>query len=433
MAKTHPAAAAEEAAATGGDRRQAGQAVWMKPAAKRDSSLREKLAEKDLAPHWIYDDLNAALEEARRTGKPLLVLFRCVPCQCAAVLDQEVARVNSGSEALQRRFVCVRVVQMNGVNLDQFQFDRDLSFVALFMNADGAVYGRYGTRATLDRRSMSHISHASFGKAMERALELHRAYPRNQAQLAAKRGAPVGVTFPEAMKHMKQFPFPAELKDCIHCHMAGEARLAQLKEDGRLGLSDVWPFPLPENVGLKLDTDDGLLVKSVVGDSAAAAAGMKPGDQLVAMNGQPLISQGDVQWVLQHLPQEAELQVSFLRNGATESRTLSLTGAWKKADTAWRASLASVRPNAEFRVNLFKSKMGIAPGEMALVVNYPQGVAAQAGLRSGDIVVEVDGRKDFLTEADLLAYIHFHEPRPKKLRLTIARKEQRLELTLPLE
>lgn len=31
------------------------------------------------ASFWIYDDLDAATELAERSGKPLLVSFRCVP------------------------------------------------------------------------------------------------------------------------------------------------------------------------------------------------------------------------------------------------------------------------------------------------------------------------------------------------------------------
>ena len=37
----------------------------------------ESEKEKDL--FWVYDDLEAATAKAEKTGKPLLVTFRCVP------------------------------------------------------------------------------------------------------------------------------------------------------------------------------------------------------------------------------------------------------------------------------------------------------------------------------------------------------------------
>jgi hypothetical protein len=30
----------------------------------------------EIAPHWIYDDLPAAFAQAKRSGKPILALFR---------------------------------------------------------------------------------------------------------------------------------------------------------------------------------------------------------------------------------------------------------------------------------------------------------------------------------------------------------------------
>ena len=35
--------------------------------------------EVEAAGHWIYNDLPKGVAEASRTGKPLLVVFRCVP------------------------------------------------------------------------------------------------------------------------------------------------------------------------------------------------------------------------------------------------------------------------------------------------------------------------------------------------------------------
>jgi len=42
------------------------------------SDLRDALKD-DVGDHWIYDDYPAAVTRAKQTGRPLLVLFRCVP------------------------------------------------------------------------------------------------------------------------------------------------------------------------------------------------------------------------------------------------------------------------------------------------------------------------------------------------------------------
>ena len=40
--------------------------------------LRKKLKD-EVHPAWIYDDIPAALAEAKKSGKPILAVFRCVP------------------------------------------------------------------------------------------------------------------------------------------------------------------------------------------------------------------------------------------------------------------------------------------------------------------------------------------------------------------
>jgi S1-C subfamily serine protease len=49
---------------------------------------------------------------------------------------------------------------------------------------------------------------------------------------------------------------------------------------------EVWP--LPENVGLKVDRDDGLRVTAVEPGSAADKAGIKAGDIIVEFAGKPI-------------------------------------------------------------------------------------------------------------------------------------------------
>ncbi|MFM7832242.1 MAG: thioredoxin family protein, partial [Planctomycetaceae bacterium] len=115
-----------------------------------DEALRERLKDANgvQTDVWVYNDIPAAIAEARRTGKPLFVTFRCVPCRDCAAFDADVA---NGSEKVRQfardRFVSVRQVEMKGVDLNQFQFDYDLNWAAMFLNADGTVYARYGTQS----------------------------------------------------------------------------------------------------------------------------------------------------------------------------------------------------------------------------------------------------------------------------------------------
>lgn len=39
-------------------------------------SLKTALKDTDLPGSWIYDDVNAGFAEARKSGKPMLVVFR---------------------------------------------------------------------------------------------------------------------------------------------------------------------------------------------------------------------------------------------------------------------------------------------------------------------------------------------------------------------
>jgi hypothetical protein len=46
------------------------------PQDDRKDRLRESLHDNDLAGEWVYDDLDAGLALAKKTGKPILLVFR---------------------------------------------------------------------------------------------------------------------------------------------------------------------------------------------------------------------------------------------------------------------------------------------------------------------------------------------------------------------
>ncbi len=55
----------------------------------QERKTRDQLVQDDLKNvlddgFWIYNDLPRARSEAARTGKPMLVIFRCIPCEACA-------------------------------------------------------------------------------------------------------------------------------------------------------------------------------------------------------------------------------------------------------------------------------------------------------------------------------------------------------------
>src|SRR5216117_4403238 len=94
------------------------------------------------------------------------------------------------------KFVCVRLVQANALDLALFQFDYDLTFAIFLLNADKTIYGRFGSRS--DRKDAAKdISMEGFRKALAAALDLHKRYPANKAALSGKQNPTPRFKVPE--------------------------------------------------------------------------------------------------------------------------------------------------------------------------------------------------------------------------------------------
>src|SRR5262245_23073888 len=126
------------------------------------------------------------------------------------------------------KFVSVRLVQGNALDLELFQFDYDLTFAVFFLNADKTIYGRFGSRSS-QKDAAREISMEGFRKAMEAALELHRNYPANKAALADKRGAKPQFKVPEEYPSLRGKYKPTldyegkVVQSCMHCHQVRDA------------------------------------------------------------------------------------------------------------------------------------------------------------------------------------------------------------------
>ena len=202
---------------------------------------------------------------------------------------------------------------MKVVDLAQFQFDYDLAWVAVFINVDGTVYGRYGSR--LVEGPMAYNSIPSLKKAMERVLELHQNYPVNRALLLGK-NLPVpkwkqAEEIPGLRSRMqKQLNQVVGPRDCIDCHNIYDGWRNTTYDQGTFSTDDLWVYPLPKNIGLQIEVDEGNLIVTVEPNSTAALADLQADDRIQTANGQAIISVADLQWLLNGLPAAADLQLT---------------------------------------------------------------------------------------------------------------------------
>ena len=53
--------------------------ISLRAAEDRDARVKRDVQEVQSGGLWIYNDLPKAMEQARQSGKPLLIVLRCVP------------------------------------------------------------------------------------------------------------------------------------------------------------------------------------------------------------------------------------------------------------------------------------------------------------------------------------------------------------------
>jgi serine protease Do len=285
--------------------------------------LRAAMGDTTLVGTWIYEDVDSGLAEARKTGKPLMVVLRCVPCKSARTVDRQViARQDPDLAKVMDRYVCVRVVQGYGLDLSLFQFDWRQTWVVFLMNADRGIYGRYDAREANDAVGLR--------KAMEGALELHEKWPANKAELAGKTGPAPRWKTPEEIPALGK-PRPVTSRNgCIHCHNileGGTKSLEALKEP--VPARDLAPYPVPQRVGIMLSTKERATVSSVDRNSPAEKSGFREGDRIIRFGGQPILSWADVQWVLYLANDGDAIKVELDRGGTSAEATLTLPAGWR--------------------------------------------------------------------------------------------------------
>ena len=415
----------------------------------REGAVRKDKADLQNDSRWIYNDWQKGFAEAKRTGKPLLVVLRCVPCMSCMGLDASVL-TSTDLTPLLDQFVCVRLINANAIELAKFQFDYDLSFSTLFFNGDGTLYGRYGSWT--HQKDPQEKTTVGYKRSLEAALAVHTAYPVNKAALVGKQGLPTPFATPVeipalAGKYKRDLDWEGKVVgSCVHCHQVGDAYRAYHRDAGKPLPSElIYPMPMPETVGITLEPDQVAKVKSITPGSIAANAGVRVGDEFNTLGGQLLLSIADFAWALHRAPESGPVPATVKRGQSQTTLTFTLPAGWRaKSDISRRVGTWPMRAMAFGGMVLTdltdeeRLTRGLAKDKLGLFVKglgqYGKHAAAKnAGFRKDDVLVELDGKSARLTEGELMGQILQQTKPGQKLKATVLRGKERVELMLPMQ
>jgi serine protease Do len=313
---------------------------------------------------------------------------------------------------------------MRGIDLGVFDFDYDLTWTALFVNAEGRVYGRYGGR-TPDSASALY-SLKGLRHALASALARHR------------EGAAPPVLVPEIRK-VEDYAAARRLPEraCLHCHHVYDFRREALQAAGRWKLDEVWVYPEPANVGLTLSLERGDEVVGIAPDSAAERLGLRKGDRLRTVNDRSIASIADVQYALHVAPAAGDVPITWRRGDRALSGKLALAPGWRKTDVSWRWSLRGLAPASQVHGDDLtvdeKKTLGLGPAALAFRQgNFVTRPAREAGIRINDILLGVDSKRLDLSARQFDAFIRLNYKVGDVVRYNILRGKERLDLELKL-
>jgi hypothetical protein len=318
--------------------------------------------------------------------------------------------------------VRVRLTRVDNADLSLFEFDYDLTFMVFFMDAKEKVYARYGARDSKDpdnRQSLEGLRYT-----MESVAAMHK---REEKEYAPKAEKPLYI------RDVAGGPAGGK---CMHCHQIKERLNRKLGTDGEWTREMVYRFPLPDNLGFRLEVDRGNIVEKVTPGSPADKAGLKKGDLVKQIANVPIHSLGDAAFALDKAPTTGTLSISWLRDKELATANLELIKGWRKTDISWRPSLRHLVPSMPLYGDDLspaeRKQLGLTEKQLAFRNDRLPARVKDAGFKAGDIILGIENRELNQTVTDFHRFIRREYLVGDTIQVAVLRDSKKMTIPLVL-
>ena len=142
----------------------------------------------------------------------------------------------------------------------------------------------------------------------------------------------------------------------------------------------------------KLDKPEGALVANVDPDGPAQKAGLQSGDVIRKVNGQAIVSSGDLPALIGAAAPGDKVKLEIWRQGQREEVTATLGDASAKATKVAKADADASKGKLGLALRPLqpqeKAEAGVVSG---LMIEDAGGASARAGVQAGDVLVAING------------------------------------------
>jgi serine protease Do len=142
-----------------------------------------------------------------------------------------------------------------------------------------------------------------------------------------------------------------------------------------------------------LERPDGALIANVAPNSAAAAAGLKPGDVVTAVNGEPVTRSGNLSSLISMSAPGEKVKLKVWRDRAAREVDVKLGNAEDSGTQV--AEVEGSAPGGQLGLALralTREERREAKIDQGMVVEDVSGAAERAGIQAGDVLLAINGK-----------------------------------------